>query len=108
MSAVDEVIALLAARVVRNRVGKVAWREMDQDILAMRKAIELLEAPPSEEMQAAQDFFQKHYPRFGEWRVDEFELTVMIPASTGTREESLELIQDALAEAGWDIRAVER
>lgn len=45
MSAAEDVIALLAARITSPRIGKVAWREMDKDILAMRKAIELLEAP---------------------------------------------------------------
>lgn len=43
MSATQDVIALLAARITTPRIGKVAWREMDKDILAMRKAIELLE-----------------------------------------------------------------
>ncbi|WNM75175.1 hypothetical protein SEA_LONELYSOIL_64 [Microbacterium phage Lonelysoil] len=108
MSATEDAIALLRSRVDHHRIGRSTWREMDHDIIAMRKAIELLEAPPSEEMQAAQDFFQRHYARFGEWRVDTFDLIVMIPASTGTREESLKLIRDALTEPMFDIKAVER
>lgn len=49
MSAVDEVIALLTARVEHHRIGRSTWREMDHDILAMRKAIELLQAPTTDE-----------------------------------------------------------
>ncbi|QUE25360.1 hypothetical protein SEA_FIZZLES_66 [Microbacterium phage Fizzles] len=39
----EDAIALLRSRVNTNRLGKSAFREMDQDILAMRKALELLE-----------------------------------------------------------------
>lgn len=43
MSATEDAIALLRSRVSTQRIGKMAWREMDQDIIAMRKVIELLE-----------------------------------------------------------------
>lgn len=51
MSATEDAIALLRSRVEHHRVGRSTWREMDQDILAMRKVIELLEAPGFDDLQ---------------------------------------------------------
>lgn len=48
MSATEDAIALLRSRVDHHRIGRSTWREMDHDILAMRKAIELLEQPATE------------------------------------------------------------
>ncbi|QQO39468.1 hypothetical protein SEA_NAMAGO_67 [Microbacterium phage Namago] len=49
MSATEDAIALLRSRVDHHRIGRSTWREMDHDIIAMRKVIELLEAPATEE-----------------------------------------------------------
>lgn len=43
MSATEDAIALLRSRVEYHRIGRSTWREIDHDIVAMRKAIELLE-----------------------------------------------------------------
>ena len=43
MTSAEDAIALLRSRVDHHRIGRSTWREMDEDILAMRKAIELLE-----------------------------------------------------------------
>lgn len=49
MTAIDEVIALLNVRIKLHRIGRSTFREMDRDILAMRKAVELLEQPATED-----------------------------------------------------------
>lgn len=54
MSAIEDAIALLRSRVTTQRLGRMAWREMDQDILAMRKVIELLEVPGFDDLLSAQ------------------------------------------------------
>ncbi|AWN03582.1 hypothetical protein PBI_HYPERION_67 [Microbacterium phage Hyperion] len=54
MSATEDAIALLRSRVDHHRIGRSTWREMDHDIIAMRKAIELLEAPTVEDSLAFQ------------------------------------------------------
>ncbi|QED11883.1 hypothetical protein SEA_MASHLEY_67 [Microbacterium phage Mashley] len=48
MSAIEDAIALLRSRVEHHRIGRSTWRETDHDIIAMRKAIELLEPPAAE------------------------------------------------------------
>ena len=48
MSATEDAIALLRSRVEHHRIGRSTWREMDHDVTAMRKVIELLEAPATD------------------------------------------------------------
>lgn len=59
MSATEDAIALLRSRVDHHRIGRSTWREMDHDIIAMRKAIELLEQAPTVDVKSLTEHFTR-------------------------------------------------